>query len=196
MAIQTVILAAGMGKRMHSKLPKVLHKLAGKPILEHVIRTAMLVDGAAPIVIYGHQGKELQDALTHLPARWIEQKEQLGTAHALLQALPELDDNNSVLVLYGDVPLITETTLKNLLTQTPRGKIGIVTANIADPFGYGRIKRNKAKKITGIVEEKDATVKERKILEINTGIYLIPVKFLKNSAKNQKRESARRILFT
>lgn len=194
MAIQVVILAAGQGKRMHSHLPKVLHSLAGKPLLEHVIHTALMISPTLPpIIIYGHQGTILRDALAHYHSHWIEQKEQLGTGHALAQALPEIDDNHQVLVLYGDVPLITENTLKKLIKTTPTQELGMLTAVLADPSGYGRIKRDAKHHITGIVEEKDASAEERAITEVNSGIYLVPAKYLKKwlpalTNKNAQKE--------
>lgn len=189
MAIQAVILAAGQGKRMHSKLPKVLHGLAGKPLIQHVIATAQSISPTpSPIIVSGHQSKVLRDALLHYQLRWVEQKEQLGTGHALLQALPEIADTDQVLVLYGDVPLISEAVLKKLIASTPDHALGMLTAVVANPTGYGRIKRDKNQQIIGIVEEKDATADERTITEINPGIYLVPAKYLKKwlpEIKNQ-----------
>lgn len=174
MTLQIVILAAGQGKRMCSNLPKVLHRLAGKPILEHVIHTALtLSPQLAPIIIYGHQGSALRALLSHYHVRWVEQKEQLGTGHALLQALPEINKNDRVLVLYGDVPLITVDTLKQLISGTPEHALGMLTAILADPTNYGRIKRDQSGHILGVIEERDATPSERKINEINPGIYLL-----------------------
>ena len=189
MAIQVVILAAGQGKRMHSFVPKVLHNLAGKPLLEHVIDTALRVsDESSPIIINGHQGNRIAGMLSHHKVRWVEQKEQLGTGHAVLQALPEIVADGNVLVLYGDVPLISEQTLKTLISTTPVNAIGMIIAHIANPMGYGRIKRNKQNQLIGIVEEKDATAEERAITEINSGIYLVPASYLKKwlpALKNQ-----------
>jgi bifunctional UDP-N-acetylglucosamine pyrophosphorylase/glucosamine-1-phosphate N-acetyltransferase len=172
MAIQTVILAAGQGKRMHSKLPKVLHHLAGKPLLEHVIHTAWQVtQSRLPIIVYGHEGEMIRHHLTHLNVDWVEQKEQLGTGHALMQAMPHFQDDDQILILYADTPLISSETLKHLLTSTPKNAMGMVTAEVQNPHGYGRIKRSQ-KNIIGVIEEKDATHDERKITEINPGIYL------------------------
>jgi bifunctional UDP-N-acetylglucosamine pyrophosphorylase/glucosamine-1-phosphate N-acetyltransferase len=180
MAIQVVILAAGQGKRMHSIVPKVLHELAGKSLLAHVIDTALRVsDDSSPIVINGHQGNKIMQELTHYKVRWVEQKEQLGTGHAVMQALPSIVEEVNVLVLYGDVPLISEDILKTLITTTPKNAIGMITANLVNPTGYGRIKRDKKHNILGIVEEKDATDDERAITEINSGIYLVPSSLLK-----------------
>lgn len=191
MAIQIVILAAGQGKRMYSDYPKVLHRLAGKPLLEHVIRTALTIaPEMSPIIIYGHQGDIVQKTLSHYDTNWIEQKDQLGTGHALLQALPEINEEDQALVLYGDVPLISETSLKKLITATPIDALGMMTAKLINPTGYGRIKRDKNNHIVGIVEEKDATVDEKKITEINPGIYLVPAKYLKKWLPTLKNQNA------
>lgn len=191
MTLQVVILAAGKGKRMHSALPKVLHKLAGKALLERVIDVARHVStGASPIIIYGHQGDMLITALQHHAARWIEQKEQLGTGHALLQALPEVKECDRVLILYGDVPLTSEQTLKTLIETTPKNAIGMLTANLQHPTGYGRIKRNAKHEVIGIVEEKDATNEERLITEVNSGIYFIPTQLLKKWLPKLKNHNA------
>lgn len=179
MSIQIVILAAGSGKRMHSHLPKVLHGIGGKPLLEHVIQTALLLTpDISPIIVYGHQGEKLQAAFAHYPVRWVLQKEQLGTGHALLQALPEIGDATSVLVLCGDVPLISINTLEALCKMTPKNAIGMVTTHLVNPTGYGRIIRDENNHVQKIIEEKDATLTERAITEINTGIYLFPSQYL------------------
>jgi bifunctional UDP-N-acetylglucosamine pyrophosphorylase/glucosamine-1-phosphate N-acetyltransferase len=158
---QTVILAAGQGKRMHSNLPKVLHRLAGKPLLEHVVQTVhQLNPTQQPIIIYGHQGDTVRHALAHLNANWVEQAEQLGTGHAVQQALPQLPKQGHVLVLCGDVPLISKTTLKKLIEHTPANTLGMITANLSNPTGLGRIIRNAQNQIIRIVEERDATETE------------------------------------
>lgn len=191
MTIQIVILAAGQGKRMHSKLPKVLHHLAGKPLLEHVIHTALTVSPAVPpIVIYGHQGEMLHERLSHYHSKWVLQKEQLGTGHALLQVLPEIKDAKQVLVLSGDVPLISLHTLKKLIESTPENALGMLTANLQNPTGYGRIKRDEQNNIVQIIEEKDATAAERMVTEINPGIYLVPVTYLKKWLPMLKNNNA------
>ena len=179
MAIQVVILAAGQGKRMHSKYPKILHPLGGKPLLEHVVNTAWQISpDQAPIVVYGHQGEVIRHHLAHLNVHWIEQKEQLGTGHALLQVMTTIDHEDDILVIYGDTPLISKETLKKLIASTPKKALGMVIADLPQPTGYGRIKRDQ-KTITGIIEEKDATPNERLITEINPGIYFAPGKYLK-----------------
>ncbi len=179
MSVSVVILAAGQGKRMQSDLPKILHKLADKPLLEHVVQTASsLKNMETPIVIFGHEGSQVQHVLAHLNVQWIPQTELLGTGHAVLQALPFIEQNNRVLILCGDVPLINAATLQNLIETTPTNAIGILTAEIANPHGFGRIIRDAQNKIIRIIEEKDADENQRLIKEINSGIYLIPAKLL------------------
>lgn len=180
MSLSIVILAAGQGKRMHSQLPKVLHCLAGKPLLEHVIQNALHLDSATPpIVIYGHQGETVRKMLpNNLNVTWVEQQQQLGTGHAVLQALHKIPSGNRALILYGDVPLITFDTLQQLINKTPVDGLGIITARLPQPTGLGRIIRDTKNKIARIAEEKDATVAERTLNEINSGIYLVPARYL------------------
>ncbi len=190
-APRIVILAAGQGKRMYSELPKVLHLLAGKPLLEHVLQTALgLSPDAQPIVIYGHGGERVHAALSHYPVTWLPQEQQLGTGHALLQALPLLQEGEQVLVLYGDVPLISLETLKRLMQETPPEALGLLTANLPQPQGYGRILRNAAGKVRAIVEEKDADEDQRRISEINTGIYYVPASNLKKWLPSLSKHNA------
>jgi bifunctional UDP-N-acetylglucosamine pyrophosphorylase / glucosamine-1-phosphate N-acetyltransferase len=173
--LHVVILAAGQGTRMKSRLPKVLHPVAGRPMLGHVLDTARALNAAACHVVHGHGAEAVREALAAERVNWVLQAEQKGTAHALAQALPGIPDAANVLVLYGDVPLTRAETLWPLL----QGKgLALLTATPADPFGYGRIVR-KGGRITGIVEEKDATAAQRKIREINTGILFAPAKLLK-----------------
>ena len=179
MSLNIVILAAGKGKRMHSALPKVLHGIAGKPILEHVVNVAQKLKADKIFVIYGHQGDVVQEQLKAFPITWVEQKQQLGTGHAVLQALPFLDDTGRTLVLYGDVPLIAESTLENLLNSTPENEVGWLTAIVENPFGLGRIIRNARGTPKAIVEEKDANDIQKAIKEINTGICVFSNKYLK-----------------
>jgi len=191
MVLATVILAAGQGKRMHSSLAKVLHCLAGKPLLEHVVQTASkLYSSQLPIVVYGHQGDIVQHLLSHLNVVWVKQSQQLGTGHALLQASSSIPTDSHVLVLYGDVPLISYETLKNFISTTPAHSIGIMTANLPDPTGFGRIIRDKHHHIIRIVEEKDANSSEQSINEINSGIYLIPGDYLKKSLPKMTNKNA------
>lgn len=180
MKLSIVVLAAGQGKRMHSQLPKVLHPLAGKPLLEHVVTTALALEPSnPPIVVYGHQGERVRDKLTHLPVNWVHQAQQLGTGHAVQRALSQIPEDHQVLILYGDVPLISHTTIKQLIdTVTTKTALGIITATLSNPTGLGRIIRNNQQQLIKIVEEKDATDTERLIKEINSGIYLIPATYL------------------
>ncbi|KTD45987.1 Bifunctional GlmU protein, UDP-N-acetylglucosamine pyrophosphorylase and glucosamine-1-phosphate N-acetyltransferase [Legionella rubrilucens] len=171
MSLEIVILAAGMGKRMYSDLPKVLHPLAGKPMLERVVETAQQLRPQAIHVIYGHGGQQIKEALSHLSVNWVVQEQQLGTGHALLKALPHLNPKAQVLVLSGDVPLIQADTLKALVTSaTDAQALTLLLATLDDPTGLGRIVRNPNQAIEAIVEEKDATPDQRQIREIYSGI--------------------------
>ena len=178
--MNVVILAAGMGKRMQSALPKVLHPLAGKPLLSHVIDTARSLSASRLCVIYGHGGAAVQALLASLPAKVATalQEPQLGTGHAVMQALPELDDSVATLILYGDVPLTTAASLQALVDAAGKDKLAILTVTQDDPFGLGRIIREDGK-IVRIVEQKDATEAERAIQEINSGIMVVPTARLK-----------------
>lgn len=182
--MNVVILAAGMGKRMQSALPKVLHPLAGKPLLRHVIDTAQCLSPKKLCVIYGHGGAavpEMVAALAQETGGTIDtalQQPQLGTGHAVMQAVPQLDDAEPTLVLYGDVPLTTADTLRRLVEAAGSDKLGILTVEQANPFGLGRIVREDGR-IVRIVEEKDASQAERAIREINSGIMAIPTRHLK-----------------
>jgi len=180
MTSSIVILAAGQGKRMQSRLPKVLHRIANKTLLEHVVHTALTLEAPIPpYVVYGHQGEAIKYMLANLDVTWVEQTEQLGTGHAVQQVLPFISEESKVLVLYGDVPLITSETLKKLITTTPEESVGIITATLDNPFGFGRIIRDQENNITRVVEEKDTNAFEKKLQEINTGIYFICAKHLK-----------------
>ena len=168
-----VILAAGQGKRMHSNLPKVLHPLAGKALVSHVIDTARSLSPHKLCLVYGHGGDVVRSTLDAPDLSWALQEPQLGTGHAVQQALPMLDNTGTTLVLYGDVPLIQADTLKRLM-QAAEGGLAILTVELADPHGYGRIVRNAAGQVVRIVEQKDASAEERSIREINTGIMAMP----------------------
>ncbi|AKH63305.1 MULTISPECIES: bifunctional UDP-N-acetylglucosamine diphosphorylase/glucosamine-1-phosphate N-acetyltransferase GlmU [Photorhabdus] len=168
-AKSVVILAAGKGTRMYSDLPKVLHLLAGKPMVQHVIDTAMALDAKNVHLVYGHGGALMKHALSDQKLNWVLQSEQLGTGHAMQQAAPYFTDDEDILILYGDVPLIGADTLERLLAVKPEGGIGLLTAILDNPTGYGRIVRENGE-VTGIIEQKDATEDQRKINEINTGI--------------------------
>ncbi|CAB3688629.1 bifunctional UDP-N-acetylglucosamine diphosphorylase/glucosamine-1-phosphate N-acetyltransferase GlmU [Trinickia soli] len=169
-----VILAAGTGKRMRSALPKVLHPLAGRPLLAHVIETARELDPARIVVVVGHGAQAVQQAVAAPDVAFALQAEQLGTGHAVQQALPLLDPAQPTLVLYGDVPLTRASTLRRLADAAVDGRYGILTVTLDDPTGYGRIVRDTAGYVTRIVEQKDATPEQLRIAEINTGIVVTP----------------------
>lgn len=176
--LNIVILAAGLGKRMHSALPKVLHPLAGKPLLAHVLDTARALSPQQICVVYGHGGDAVPNAVADEDLICVRQEPQLGTGHALMQALPHLSREGMTLVLYGDVPLTGLETLEKLIVTAADETFALLTVELADPSGYGRIVRNDAGAVLGIVEEKDATEPQRKICEINTGIMVIPNRYL------------------
>ncbi len=192
--LNIVILAAGLGKRMHSALPKVLHPLAGKPLLGHVLDTAHSLSPQRICVVYGHGGEAVPQAIDDESLTWVQQTPQLGTGHALMQALPHLNSTGMTLVLYGDVPLTTIETLRRLIATAGSKDFALLTVELADPAGYGRIVRNdETGGITAIVEEKDASKVQRQIREINTGIMAIPNQYLhgwlhKLENKNAQKE--------
>ncbi len=168
-ALHVIILAAGAGKRMKSDLPKVLQPIAGRPMLAHVIDTARQLRPDAIHVVYGHGGEAVRAAFADQPdLQWAEQTQQLGTGHAVQQAMPQVPDAATVLVLYGDVPLIQVDTLRHLLAQP--GRLAVLVADMVNPTGYGRIVRNAEGKVGAIVEQKDATDEQLAIRTINTGI--------------------------
>jgi bifunctional UDP-N-acetylglucosamine pyrophosphorylase / glucosamine-1-phosphate N-acetyltransferase len=170
--MNVVILAAGQGKRMRSDLPKVLHRLAGRPLLEHVIAGARRLAPSGIVVVYGHGGDAVRDACADAGLTWIRQAPQLGTGHALQQALPALDASVPTLVLYGDVPLTRQATLDKLISAAGDG-VGLLTVELDDPTGYGRIVRRSAE-VARIVEQKDASAAERAIREVSTGLMVLP----------------------
>jgi bifunctional UDP-N-acetylglucosamine pyrophosphorylase/glucosamine-1-phosphate N-acetyltransferase len=176
--MNVVILAAGMGKRMQSDLPKVLHPLAGKPLLSHVIDTARRLSPSRICIIYGHGGDLVPSRLAAADLRFALQQPQLGTGHAVMQALPELNEAEPTLVLYGDVPLTSTATLQALTHKAGQEKLAVLTVNLDDPTGYGRIVRD-GSRIVRIVEQKDANDTERAINEVNTGILVAPTRYLK-----------------
>ncbi|GLU34188.1 bifunctional UDP-N-acetylglucosamine diphosphorylase/glucosamine-1-phosphate N-acetyltransferase GlmU [Trinickia caryophylli] len=169
-----VILAAGAGKRMRSALPKVLHPLAGRPLLSHVIDTARALAPSRIVVVVGHGGDAVREAVAAPDIQFAVQTDQLGTGHAVQQALPLLDPAQPTLVLYGDVPLTKASTLKRLADAAVDGRYGVLTVTLADPHGYGRIVRDAAGYVVRIVEQKDATPEELRIAEVNTGIVVTP----------------------
>ncbi|MCW8885087.1 MAG: bifunctional UDP-N-acetylglucosamine diphosphorylase/glucosamine-1-phosphate N-acetyltransferase GlmU [Motiliproteus sp.] len=180
MALEVIILAAGQGTRMKSQLPKVLHPLAGKPMVGHVIDIASELSPAKVHVVVGHGAPLLKDYLADRPLNIAEQTEQLGTGHAVDQAMPHVDSESTVLVLYGDVPLIKKDTLEQLVARAEHSKLALLTVELADPTGYGRIVRNVTGDVEAIVEHKDASAEQLSIQEINTGILALPAAWLKD----------------
>jgi len=176
--LSVIILAAGQGTRMRSDLPKVLQPLAGKPLLSHVIATAKSLGADDICVVYGHGGDAVPLAFAGDELRWTLQAEQLGTGHAVQQAMPDTPDENQTLILFGDVPLLRAATLIRLLEATAAGDLSILTVDLDDPDGYGRIVRD-SDKVIGIVEQKDASIAEQAISEINTGVMVCPTAKLK-----------------
>lgn len=179
MLLDVLVLAAGKGTRMRSELPKVLHPLAGKPLLAHVFNSVEALDSAAINVIVGHGKAQIQETFVQQELNWIEQTSQLGTAHAVLQAIPHLRDNAKVLIVYGDVPLIESATLKKMLSGVDADAMSLLTVELADPTGYGRILRNEVGDVTGIIEQKDAVPEQLKITEVNTGVMAMTAADLK-----------------
>ncbi|MDH3513910.1 MAG: bifunctional UDP-N-acetylglucosamine diphosphorylase/glucosamine-1-phosphate N-acetyltransferase GlmU [Gammaproteobacteria bacterium] len=171
--LEIVILAAGQGKRMYSDMPKVLHGLAGKPLLGHVLDTARVLKPAAIHVVYGHGGEQVRAAVARDEISWVHQAEQKGTGHAVAQAMPRIAGQATVLVLYGDVPLIRPETLRELLAAAGNG-LALLTAELDDPGAYGRILRDNAGRVTRIVEHKDASPAEARVREVNTGFLAAP----------------------
>jgi bifunctional UDP-N-acetylglucosamine pyrophosphorylase/glucosamine-1-phosphate N-acetyltransferase len=176
--LSVVILAAGEGKRMKSALPKVLQPLAGRPLLKHVIDTATALEPAAIQVVYGHGGEAVRAALAGEAVTWTLQAERRGTGHALQQAMRHIPPAHLVLVLYGDVPLIGQATLRALVALAGPRQLALLTVELADPQGYGRIVRNARRVVQRIVEEKDATAAQRRIRECNTGVLAAPAQLL------------------
>ncbi|WP_454756752.1 bifunctional UDP-N-acetylglucosamine diphosphorylase/glucosamine-1-phosphate N-acetyltransferase GlmU [Cupriavidus campinensis] len=174
-----VILAAGMGKRMNSALPKVLHPVAGRPMLAHVLDTARTLSPSRLVVVVGHGAEHVREAVAAPDVAFADQTQQLGTGHAVMQALPMLDDNQPTLVLYGDVPLTTAAALEALVHAAGAERMGVLTVEMPDPTGYGRIVRDAAGNIVRIVEQKDASDEIRAIREINTGIIVCPTGHLR-----------------
>jgi bifunctional UDP-N-acetylglucosamine pyrophosphorylase / glucosamine-1-phosphate N-acetyltransferase len=174
MNLSIVILAAGQGTRMRSSLPKVLHPLGGRPLLAHVIDRARELKADAIHVVIGHGADQVRNLFQDAGVNWVLQAEQLGTGHAVAQAMPAIPDDHVVLVMYGDVPLIQKATLDPLCLTAAQGFVGLLTAELPDPTGYGRILHHADGSISGIVEQKDATDSERRICEINTGFVAAP----------------------
>ncbi len=179
MQIKTIILAAGKGTRMYSNLPKVLHKIAEKPLLQHVYDTAQTLTNNTIYGIIGHGAEHVKTTLQHLNFQWIEQTQQLGTGHAVQQVSPHLHNDDIALILYGDVPLLKKNTLETLLENVNTNSLALLTVNLDNPTGYGRIVRNEHNHVLQIVEEKDATPNQKLITEVNTGILAVYASHLK-----------------
>ncbi len=186
--LNIVILAAGKGTRMYSNKPKVLHALAGKPLLQHVLDCAVVLKPQHICVVYGHGGEAVPQAMQQYAAKFVIQEPQLGTGHAVQQAMPHLADDSQTMVLYGDVPLIQHSTLHQM--QQAGDGLVLLTVNMPNPAGYGRIIRDRQGDVLSIIEEKDATPEQREIMEVNTGILLAPTKMLRGwLAKLQNKNS-------
>ncbi len=187
--LHVVILAAGEGKRMKSSLPKVLQTIAGRPMLAHVIDAARSLDPAGIHIVYGHGGEQVREAfIEHTDLHWAEQAQQLGTGHAVQQAMPDVPDGAQVLVLYGDVPLITADSLRRLLAVPSR--LGVLVAELEDPTGYGRIVRDAEGRVGAIIEHKDADDEQRRIRIVNTGILVGEATALKGWLNALSNENA------
>ncbi|MDN3637982.1 bifunctional UDP-N-acetylglucosamine diphosphorylase/glucosamine-1-phosphate N-acetyltransferase GlmU [Simiduia curdlanivorans] len=177
--LDIVVLAAGKGTRMKSSKPKVLHPVAGKPLLQHVLDTSQALGDSNLIVVVGHGAEQVKQTVSAPKLSFVEQTEQLGTGHAVLQTLDQLRDDAIVLILYGDVPLIGEETLSNMLTKVNHFEMALLTVVLTDPSGYGRILRNQKKHIVAIVEQKDATPAQLRVQEVNTGVMAVKGALLK-----------------
>lgn len=176
--LDILVLAAGKGTRMRSDLPKVLHPIGGKPLVQHVVDTARKVGGEQILIIVGHGAEKVQEHMSADDVKFVLQAEQLGTGHAVQQALPHLRSEAVVLILYGDVPLTRAETLQKLIASVNDKQMGLLTVNMKNPTGYGRIVRNSAGSVEAIVEHKDATDEQRNISEINTGIMAVKASHL------------------
>lgn len=174
MTLEVIVLAAGQGTRMHSDLPKVMHALGGKPLLAHVIDSARELQASVIHVVYGHGGEQVSRYFAGDDLHWVLQAQQQGTAHAVLQALPAVARDAVVLVLYGDVPLIAATTLRALVDAAASDALALLTAELDDAAGYGRIIRDSDKRVLKIIEQKDATADELAVSEINAGLLAAP----------------------
>ena len=188
--MEVIVLAAGQGKRMRSVLPKVLQPLAAKPMLGHVLDTARTLEARRIVVVYGHGGEVVREALDAPDLAWARQDPPQGTGHAVQQAMPLVEDGDIALILYGDVPLIGVPTLQRLMAAAGERQMALLTVHMDDPTGYGRILRDAAGQVTRIVEEKDATPDERRVTEVNTGILAAPVERLRHWLANLKNDNA------
>jgi bifunctional UDP-N-acetylglucosamine pyrophosphorylase/glucosamine-1-phosphate N-acetyltransferase len=194
MKLTVVVLAAGQGVRMRSTLPKVLHKVGGISILNRLVSTVSQIKPEQIVIVHGHKGEQLKKAFAQDPRlTWAEQMQQLGTGHAVLQALPSIAEVDRVLILYGDTPLVTVETLNRLLENTKKEEVGFVTVEMENSTGFGRIVRDSQNRVIQVIEEKEATQQEKEIKEINAGFFLVPKKYLerwlpKITAQNSNHE--------
>jgi len=191
MALEILVLAAGLGKRMRSGLPKVLHPLAGRPLLAHVLDTARELSPRKIIVVHGKGAEQVQEAFPEKPIEWALQAEQLGTAHAVMQAMPRVSADADVLLLYGDVPLVRAATLRRLLEAAREG-LAVLTAELEDPADYGRVVRDASGRVARIVESRDASAAERAIREINAGFYALSARRLAGWLKRIDNRNAQK----
>lgn len=192
MEIKTIILAAGQGTRMRSSKPKVLHKISDRALLHHVYDTSNQLENNSIVIVYGHGGELVKQELQSLIVDWVEQKQQLGTGHAVQQAEKYINDNDKVLILYGDVPLLKKSTIDKLLENVSQFSIGLMTVQLDNPKGYGRIVRAKDGSVLKIVEEKDASEEEKLISEGNTGILATPGNLLKQWLSRLENSNAQK----
>jgi len=183
-----IVLAAGQGTRMRSDLPKVLHPLAGKSLIEHVLDAASQLLPEQLYLVYGHGGEQVKQATSAYAVRYVEQSTQLGTGHAVMQAMPQIPDDHRVMVLYGDVPLISLHTLQQMAQLSDA--LGLLTVKLENPSGYGRIVRTLDDQVLRIVEEKDADISIKKIKEVNTGIMSVPAALLRQWLSALKNDNA------
>jgi bifunctional UDP-N-acetylglucosamine pyrophosphorylase/glucosamine-1-phosphate N-acetyltransferase len=195
MQLSVVILAAGQGKRMNSDLPKVLQPLAGEPLLQHVIGAARALNPSNIYVVYGHGGAQVQAALHEEPVEWVLQADQLGTGHAVMQAMCLIPDEHTVLVLYGDVPLISGASLAKLTAAADAGALAILSVNLDEAHGYGRILRNADGQVASIVEHRDANAEQLQICEVNSGLMAAPAGRLREWLLGLGRNNTQREYF-
>jgi bifunctional UDP-N-acetylglucosamine pyrophosphorylase / glucosamine-1-phosphate N-acetyltransferase len=195
MQLSVVILAAGQGKRMNSDLPKVLQPLAGQPLLQHVINAARRLNPNNIYVVYGHGGAQVQSTLAHEAVEWVLQPEQLGTGHAVMQAMCLIPDDHVVLVLYGDVPLIGAGSLNKLITAAREGALAVLSVNLNEAHGYGRIVRNQQGGVAAIIEHQDASAEQLEIREVNSGLMAAPAGLLRDWLLGLGRDNTQREYF-
>jgi bifunctional UDP-N-acetylglucosamine pyrophosphorylase / glucosamine-1-phosphate N-acetyltransferase len=192
MSLDVIVLAAGLGKRMHSGLPKVLHPLAGRPLLAHVLDTARSLSPRRIFIVHGHGAEQVRAAFAAAQdVEWVLQAEQLGTGHAVQQAAPKLDRAGDALILYGDVPLVRVETLRRLV-EASRNALAVLTTELDDPSGYGRVVRDAKGDVTRIVEHKDASADERKLQEVNAGFYAVRAAKLAEWLARLKNDNAQK----